>query len=189
MTESALPPIECSVVVPWQPEEAFRRFVDDFAKWWPHRTHSIGAERVRRVVFEARPGGRIFEEHADGRRFQWGCVEAVERPSKVRFTFHPSRGPATAQTVEVRFAAAAGGTRVVLTATGWENWGRGAARARKGYRLGWNYILRDWAGRRTAGMLAMDALGGIARVVRVLRGGTAAAIRRAGGEIESAQVP
>lgn len=189
MTDNTLPPIECAVVVPWKLEEAFRRFVDDFSKWWPHGTHSIGAKRVHRIVFEAHAGGRIFEEHADGRRFQWGCVSALERPHWVRFNFHPARDPSTAQDVEIRFTAEGGGTRVVLTATGWENWGRGASRARKGYRLGWNYLLNEWAGRRTAGMLVIDALALIARGVKVLRGGTAGAIRRAGGEIDGAEVP
>jgi hypothetical protein len=141
-----------------------------------------------RVVFEARPGGRIFEEHMDGRRFQWGCVQTIERPDRVRFTFHPSRDASTAQSVEVRFAAAGHGTRVRLTATGWENWGRGAARARKGYRIGWTYILNHWAGRRTAVMSVVDALGWIDRLVRALRGGTAGAILRASGEIERAEI-
>ncbi len=189
MADSRLPPIECAVTVPWPPEEAFRRFVDDFARWWPHASHSIGAERVRRLVFEARPGGRIFEEHADGRRFQWGEVRAIQPPARVSFTFHPGRDPATAQTVELRFLAQGGGTRVLLTAWDWENWGRGAARARRGYRLGWNHILRLWAGQRTVGTRLVDALGWLARGVRALRGGTAGAVRRAGGEIDRAEIP
>ena len=59
---------------------------------------------------EPQVGGRIFEEHVDGRRFQWGRVLEWEPPRRVKFTFHPSRDPATAQDVEVRFVPDGGGT-------------------------------------------------------------------------------
>jgi uncharacterized protein YndB with AHSA1/START domain len=187
MVDSPLPPIECEVTVASAPDAAYRRFVHDFAVWWPRATHSIGGKRVRAIVFEARVRGRIYEEHVDGRRFQWGRVLEVEEPARIRFCFHPSRDESSAQTVEIRFLArAGGGTRVVLTAWDWEKWGAGAARARKGYRLGWGYVLRQWAGQRTAGMLLVDGLAAVARIVHWLRGGTAAAIRRAGGEIDPA---
>jgi hypothetical protein len=189
MADRPLPPIECQVAVPWRPDDAYRRFVHEFAAWWPRRTHSIGGARVREVVFEARAGGRIFEQHVDGRRFQWGRVLEISAPERVLFSFHPSRAESTAQTVEVRFLAEGSGTRVMLKAWNWEKWGRGAAAARRGYRIGWGYVLRHWAGRRTAGMLLVDSLGGAARIVHWLRGGTAGAIRRAGGEIERAPLP
>ena len=186
MTEPALPPIVRSVLVSWNQADAFRRFTDEFASWWPWRTHSIGGERVRRVVFETRVGGRIFEEHADGRRFQWGTVLEWDPPARVKFTFHPSREPASAQDVEVRFLPEGGGTRLELTATKWENWGEGAVRARKGYHLGWGYVLNVWAGRRTTAMRMMDMMAAAMRVVEKVRGGTAASIARAGGEIPHA---
>lgn len=187
MPESPLPPIECEVSVASAPAEAFRRFVHDFAEWWPRGTHSIGGKRVRAIVFEAHAGGCIYEEHVDGRRFQWGRVLEVEEPARIRFSFHPARDACTAQTVEIRFTAATGGgTRVALTAWDWQNWGRGAARARKGYRMGWNHLLRVWAGQRDLRTFAVDGLSAVARGVQWLRGGTAAAIRRAGGEMDPA---
>ncbi|MGH7537785.1 MAG: SRPBCC domain-containing protein [Gemmatimonadales bacterium] len=186
MTTAALPPIERSVSVSWDQEAAFRRFTAELPEWWPRRTHSIGGERVRRVVFEGRVGGRLFEEHIDGRRFQWGQVLEWDPPRRVRFTFHPSREPATAQEVEVRFEPEGGGTRLVLTATKWENWGRGARAARRGYRLGWGYVLNVWAGRRTAGMRLLDGISAVVGVVERFRGGTAGSIARARGEIPGA---
>jgi hypothetical protein len=186
MTQPALAPIVRSVLVSWSQEAAFRRFTDEFASWWPWRTHSIGGELVERVVFETRVGGRIFEEHVDGRRFQWGAVLEWDPPRKVKFTFHPSRDPESAQDVEVRFIPESGGTRLELTATKWENWGKGAGRARKGYHAGWGYVLNVWAGRRTNAMRMMDALAGVMRLVEKLRGGTAGSIARAGGEIPHA---
>lgn len=186
MTQAVLPPIVSSVLVSWSQEAAFRRFTDEFSSWWPSRTHSIGGERVKRVVFETRVGGRIFEEHVDGRRFQWGVVLEWDPPRRVKFTFHPSRRPESAQDVEVRFIPESGGTRLELTASKWENWGRGASRARRGYRVGWGYVLNVWAGRRTNAMRMMDVMAGVMRLVELFRGGTAGSIARAGGEIPHA---
>ena len=186
MTEPVLSPIVRSVLVSWGQEAAFRRFAADFGSWWPWRTHSIGGKRVARLVFEPRVGGRVYEEHADGRRFQWGTVLEWDPPARVKFTFHPAREASSAQDVEVRFLPEAGGTRLELTASKWENWGKGAARARKGYGAGWGYILNVWAGRRTNAMRAMDAMAGVMRLVELVRGGTAASIARAGGEIPHA---
>jgi hypothetical protein len=186
MTEPALPPIVRSVPVSWSQDAAFHRFTAEFASWWPWRTHSIGGKQVSRVVFEPRVGGRIFEEHRDGRRFLWGTVLEWDPPARVKFTFHPSREPASAQEVEVRFLPEGSGTRLELTATRWENWGKGAARARKGYHAGWGYVLNVWAGRRTTAMRMMALLAGVMRAVELLRGGTAASIARAGGEIHQA---
>ena len=125
MTETqVLPPVVRSVLVSWGQEAAFRRFTEEFASWWPWRTHSVGGTRVRRVVFETGVGGRIFEEHVDGRRFQWGTVLEWDPPGRVEFTFHAGGKPEQAQDVEVRFLPEAGGTRLELTATGWENWGK-----------------------------------------------------------------
>ena len=73
----------------------------------------------------------------------------------------------------MRFLPEAGGTRLELTATKWENWGKGAARARKGYEAGWGYVLNVWAGRRTAGMRLMDLMAAV-----MLRGGATPRRRR-----------
>lgn len=181
-----IPPIKRSVSVSWNQETAFRRFTAEFGTWWPSQTHSIGGERLKRVVFEQHPGGRIYEEHHDGRRFQWGHVILWEPPKRVKFTWHPSRDPATSQEVEVEFHIEDEGTRLELTSTGWERWGRGAHRARKGYSLGWAYVLNVWAGRRTLRMSILDFVASVLTLAMKLRGGRDAEIARAGGEITSA---
>lgn len=182
----SLPPIQRSVSVSWNQDVAFRRFTEDFGTWWPWRTHSIGGHCVQRIVFECRPGGLIFEEHADGRRFQWGTVLEFEPPRRVKFTWHPSRDASTAQEVEIRFEIEGSGTRVELISDKWENWGKNAHRARRGYDLGWNYILNVWTTRRTRKMAVVDCLTLVLRGVEILRGGTRATIARAGGEIAPA---
>ncbi len=184
---SQLPPIRRTVTVSWNQEDAFRRFTDEFATWWPWRTHSIGGPCVKRVVFECRAGGLILEEHVDGRRFQWGRVLEFDAPRSVKFTWHPSRDAATAQEVELHFVPEGARTRVELVSDKWENWGTGAQRARKGYDVGWGYVLNVWAGRRTATMALLDGVAVVMRGVELLRGGTRASIARAGGEIARAQ--
>jgi hypothetical protein len=178
-----IPPIERSIIVSWDPPTAFHRFTAEFSHWWPRRTHSIGGPRVAKVVFEPGAGGRIYEEHLDGRRFQWGLVLAWDPPRMVKFAWHPSRDPSTAQTVELRFEPANHGTRLTLIASDWEKWGPHARRARRGYDLGWNYVLQVWAGRRTSAMALLDRVATIANWAQRFRGGTAAAIERAGGEL------
>lgn len=181
-----LPPIHRSVSVSWAQDAAFRRFTADFGTWWPHSTHSIGGERVRRVVLEPRVGGCIFEEHGDGRRFQWGEITLWEPPQRVRFTWHPAREPATAQDVLIEFVPESTGTRVELTASGWERWGENVGRAHRGYSVGWAYILNVWAGRRTARMALLDAIVAIIRFVQRFRGGVDGEIARARGELPRA---
>jgi uncharacterized protein YndB with AHSA1/START domain len=175
------------VSVSWKPEEAYERFVGRFSDWWPSNTHSIGGPRVKRVVFETKVGGRIYEEHLDGRRFQWGRVLELDPPRRVRFTFHPSRPENTAQTIEVVFHPQGPGTRVELIANGWESWGKGAERARRGYQMGWKLVLNLWAGRITTGMRLINAIGRIALVFQLARyGGRSGLINRADGEMERA---
>jgi uncharacterized protein YndB with AHSA1/START domain len=181
-----LPPIVRAISVSSAPAAAFERFTGDFARWWPCATHSIGGKRVERVVFECQAGGLIFEQHAGGRRFAWGRVLEWDPPRRVKFTWHPSREPATAQEVEVRFHPEGSGTRVELVACGWEHWGRGARRARRGYRLGWGYVLNVFAERRTAGMRVLDGVAGGVELLQRLRGGADDSIAKAGGEIPPA---
>lgn len=182
----ALPPIRRSISVSWSPDAAFRRFTAEFGVWWPTRTHSIGGSLVKRVVFEPHTGGRIYEEHADGRRFQWGQVLLWEPPRRVRFNWHPSRDASTAQDVEVEFFEDATGTRVQLTSTGWERWGDKAERAHRGYSVGWAYVLNVWAQRRNAMTLLLDVVAALAGLIQRFRGGVQAEIARAGGEIPRA---
>jgi len=183
MSAGALPPIRRSVSVSWDPETALRRFTADFGAWWPHTSLSIGGPRVRRVVFEMAVGGRIYEEHTDGRRFQWGRVCLWEPPVRVRFTWHPSREESAAQDVEVRFVPEGSGTRLELTSTGWERWGPKAHRAHRRYDLGWATVLDYWAERRTPRRVLMRAMGGAVQLIQGLRGGSAASIARARGEM------
>jgi len=142
-----VPPIRRSISVSWTPDAAYRRFVEEFGTWWPRYSHSIGGPRVTRVVLEPRVGGAIYEEHADGTRYEWGTVIALDAPRRVAFTFHAAFARADAQRVEVTFSPERGGTRVELVSSGWESMGDHARSAYGGYRIGWAGLLKRYAGR------------------------------------------
>jgi uncharacterized protein YndB with AHSA1/START domain len=181
---AAIKPVRRSTVVSWKQEAAFRRFTEDFAKWWPSSTHSIGGKLVDRIVFECRVGGLIYEQLKDGRRFQWGRITAWDPPRHVAFTWHPSKEEALAQDVDVTFRPEGDATRVVLVSTGWERLGTEAARARKAYSIGWGSILDVFAGRFSSAVLVFAVLAhGITFFLRVT-GKLDGEIEKAGGRMQ-----
>lgn len=172
--ESPIPPVRRSVSVSWDPASAYHRFTAEFATWWPRGTHSIGGKKVKRIVFDCRPGGQIVEELVDGRRFLWGTVTIVDPPHRVGFNWHPSQDPALAQDVVVTFSPEGSGTRVELVSTGWEKLGAKGRRAQKGYSIGWGSVLDVFAGRR----------GGAAMVIFGLVSGAITLFLRVTGKLE-----
>lgn len=156
--KDAVAPIRRSVFVSWSQEEAFRRFTQDFAKWWPSYAYSIGGSRIKQVIFEPRAGGLIYEEHKDGTRMKWGKVIALDPPRRLVFSFHPSRAESDAQHIEIMFSIDGGRTRVDLVSSGWEKMGDKARAARGGYQLGWRLILDTFAGRFSPTLLFFGAM-------------------------------
>jgi hypothetical protein len=167
MTESpkVFSPLKKTVTVPWPQERAFARFTAELGSWWPLRSHSVGGARAVRCVFEERVGGEIYEELADGTRHVWGTVTLWDPPARTVFTWHPGREPDTAQNVELRFLPEGRGTRLELTHTGWERLGALARKARRGYPLGWTYVLNLWAER--GGSPVNLLLEGLMRLLRL----------------------
>ena len=139
--QTALPPVKKSVTVPWPPEAAFRRFTVGIAGWWPTATHSVGQADVETVVFEEREGGRVYERIRGGRTEVWGTVLAWDPPRRFVMSWHPGRGPETAQELEVTFSPVEGGTRVDLTHTGWERLPEKPEEMRARYDAGWDPVL------------------------------------------------
>jgi len=136
-----LAPVRKFIDVNLSPEDAFRRFTEQIAAWWPLKTHSVGEESAETVVFETRRGGRIYERTRDGAIHLWGTVIACDPPDRVVFSWHPGREADTAQEVEVRFVASEAGTRLELEHRGWEALGAEAETMRSRYSEGWEYVL------------------------------------------------
>ncbi|OGF16508.1 MAG: hypothetical protein A2W00_13130 [Candidatus Eisenbacteria bacterium RBG_16_71_46] len=154
-------PIRKIVTVKASPEQAFHRFTAEMASWWPLASHSVGQGEAEGVTMEGRVGGRIVERIRGGRESVWGTVTAWDPPRRVAFTWHPGRDPAIAQDIEVRFTAAAGRTRVELEHAGFERLGPLARKARRGYPIGWAYVLGLYAGRRGPLMALARGLGAL----------------------------
>lgn len=140
-------PLHASISIELPPQAAFERFTVDIGEWWPLKSHSVGLEDGGTVVFEDRPGGRIYEVLKDGSEETWGKVVEWEPPSKVVYTWHPGRAPETAQRIVVRFEESAGGTELKVEQSGWERFGEGAAEMRQEYVEGWPRVLEAFRSR------------------------------------------
>jgi hypothetical protein len=151
------------VSVPWPPARAFARFTDELGAWWPLRSHSVGQKRAVRCVLEGRVGGQIYEEWDDGTRCVWGAVRVWDPPACAVFSWHPGHAETEATEVEVRFLAEGNGTRLELIHRNWENLGVIARQARRGYPIGWAYVLNCWADRADSPLNVV--LGGVIRVL------------------------
>ena len=158
-------PLVKTIVVPWTLEAAFKRWTTDIASWWPVKTHSVGQGKVKTLVFEGGVGGRCYEVWHDGTENEWGRVTVWDPPRLVRYTWYPDRTPEAAQDIEVRFEAEGNGTRLTLTHTGWERLGRDARKARRGYPIGWEYVMRIYAMKKGPLVYLVDLVGMVMRAV------------------------
>jgi uncharacterized protein YndB with AHSA1/START domain len=140
-----LEPLRKSVTVRRTPAEAFEIFTARLERWWPLARFSIFQEQAASCGFEPRVGGAVYEVSAAGERRTWGTLLAWEPPQRLVMTWHPGRDPDTAQEVELRFTAVAGGTRVDLEHRGWQSLGEQAAESREGYDHGWPAVLSEYA--------------------------------------------
>jgi uncharacterized protein YndB with AHSA1/START domain len=136
-----LPPVSKSLRLDCTAEEAFHAFTEEFSLWWPSATHSLGrSEKVRRVVFEARLDGRLYEIWRDGSEHQWGVITEWDPPRRVTFTWHVGRDPTQASEVTIRVMPAESGCLVELAHSKWESLGAEAAKIREGYESGWGEV-------------------------------------------------
>jgi uncharacterized protein YndB with AHSA1/START domain len=165
----AFTPIHKVLTVKATPDLAFRRFTAEMTSWWPLRSHSVGEADAQSVEMEGRVGGRIVERIRGGREACWGTITAWDPPRRVAFTWHPGQDPATAQDIEVLFTGVDGGTRVELSHWGFERMGRTGRVARRGYPIGWSYVLGLYADRRGPFMLLMSGLTGTLMAAQRMR--------------------
>ena len=130
-----------SVVVRCSPEHAFATFTEGIGAWWPFDGHSLYDDKAETVIFEPRVGGRVYERSSEGEEGVWGTLTAWDPPYGFAMTWHPGRGPETAQALELRFSPEGEGTRVDLVHTGWERLGDRMAEIGGHYDEGWNLVL------------------------------------------------
>lgn len=141
-----IPPLVKEIVVATPVSKAWEVFTAGVDGWWPVATHSMEPDRVEEIVFEARPGGRIFERWRDGTECSWGEVDVCDPPRRIRFSWHPNPERTAATEVEVEFSEVDGGTKVRLEHRGWDRLGAEGAESRGDYDGGWDYVLGLYAG-------------------------------------------
>jgi uncharacterized protein YndB with AHSA1/START domain len=139
--------IRKSIKVNRSPEASFRVFCEEIGRWWPKGPSFCGKE-LADMIIEGHIGGRFYERYADGTEYQIGEVTAYQPPSLLAFTWRAPSWDVRTQ-VEVRFTAEAGGTRVELDHSGWDQDVKTRA-AHKSYANGWDMILRLYESRVNA---------------------------------------
>jgi uncharacterized protein YndB with AHSA1/START domain len=142
-TLADIEPIVVTVDLPLTPADAYGRFVDEFAAWWPVLTHSLSRDPAARCRLEPVVHGRLYETAPDGSEHGWGQVEQAEPGSRICFTWHPGREPESAQRVTVSFAPTSRGCRVTLAHDGWAALGEIAPLLRAQYLPGWQQVLGE----------------------------------------------
>lgn len=145
MNPSLFPPVEKTITVPLELEEAFKLFTDGIGTWWPLERHSVDGKNSLDCQIEGFVGGRFYEVMKDGSQAEWGKVMAWMPPHRLVVTWHPGREADTAQELQISFSTVNAGTQVHLLHRGWEILGTEADEVRQQYVPGWEYVLGEYA--------------------------------------------
>ena len=82
----------------------WKAFTGDVHLWWPKDFYAT--ESPKRIVFEVKPGGRLYEDAGDGNGLVWYHVIALDAPHSISlagFVAPPFGGPA-ASLLRVEFS-------------------------------------------------------------------------------------
>ncbi len=130
-------PLVVSFKVATSADRAFDLWANRTELWWP-KGHTMSGDEDVEIVFEAQPGGRIFERTAAGAEHEWGEVLTWEPPGRLRYLWHVFFDRSEATTVQVDFAPrGAAETEVTITQTGFEALGAAGEERRKRTHNAW----------------------------------------------------
>jgi hypothetical protein len=134
-------PLRLSFVVECAQDHAFATWTGRASAWWPV-AHTVTAEPGLQVVFEGRPGGRIFERTPAGLEVDWGEITVWEPPHRLEYLWHIAADRSDATEVEIRFLDQGDSTtRVEIEHRGWERLGARGPSWREENVGGWNGVL------------------------------------------------
>jgi uncharacterized protein YndB with AHSA1/START domain len=134
-------PIRITVEVACPPAHAFTTWTTRTTLWWP-RSHKTGDDPEAQIIFEPRPGGRIYERTRAGVEIDWGEITAWEPPRRLAYLWHIRTDRADATDVEISFVDKGdGSTRVEIVHSGWERLGARGPAWRERNVGGWQGLL------------------------------------------------
>lgn len=138
-------PLRLSFVVACGSEHAFAAWTAKASSWWPPE-HTVSGEKGLAIVFEPRPGGRIFERTPGGTEIDWGEITVWDPPRRLCYLWHIRVDRHQATDVEIQFTDVDhSSTRVDIEHRGWERLGGAGPRWRKTNRNGWDGVLPAYA--------------------------------------------
>jgi uncharacterized protein YndB with AHSA1/START domain len=152
-TQSALAPVQRSVIVPLALSHAFWHFTDGIGLWWPPE-HTWAGRNLEEIGIEPSVGGRAFECGRHGFACTWGQVQVWEPPERLVLAWYYGADPDVAfdpdqsSEVEIRFQARSReSSEVAVIHRGFERLRDGAAgyRNRMDAPAGWVLILKRYA--------------------------------------------
>ncbi len=125
-------------------EHAFDLWTQRPSRWWPVN-HTVTAEPGLQVIFEGRPGGRIFERTPSGREVEWGEITVWDPPRRLCYLWFIRTDRADATEGEIRFnRRGTSQTRVEIEHRGWERLGTHGPTWRHANRSGWQGVLPEY---------------------------------------------
>jgi len=148
MNESVgIAPVQKSVRVQVPIAHAFEVFTSGLTRWWPH-DHGVGKKPIRKVLMEARLGGRWLEIAEDGTETPVATITLWEPPHRfvMLWQVNAQWKPDTAMRSEVDVLFIAEGpeaTRVELTHHKFETMGaESGASLRRDVDRGWPGLMQ-----------------------------------------------
>lgn len=149
-TSKMLEPIVRTIEVPCDQTVAFEIFVEEVGSWWPlarFTQSAMAGVAALNVVIEPQVGGAVYEITPDGSKVVWGIVDAYEPSTTLSMQFHiplPKENVKERSLVTVQFESiSATRTKVTLTQTNWEAFGKRGSMLHGGYGLGWAHIFDE----------------------------------------------
>jgi uncharacterized protein YndB with AHSA1/START domain len=152
-------PIHLAFEVACPAARAFEIWTSRTSTWWP-ASHTVSGEPGLEVVFERRPGGRIFERTGAGREYDWGEILAWEPPRRLVYLWHLRADRTDATEVEITFTD--GGpdrTIVAIEHRGWDRLGSLGQSRRDANGAGWAGLLPHFVATCAPASTSADAPG------------------------------
>lgn len=152
-------PVVKTLNVRRSPDEAFRLFTAEIARWWPLATHHRGRLPPMGCTLEPGIGGRIFETGPDGTELEWGRVTDWQPGQRLAMSWTVGEAQDAVTEVSVTFTPTTDGAAIRLVHAGWDRQAGGRADERRlSYGHGWDLVFVEGYG-RLAGRVGDAPLG------------------------------